>query len=158
MCATNDEKFMQAALRLAADAAIRGEVPVGAVVVLDGQIIGSGANLRESSKDPTTHAEIIAIREAAAHMRDWRLENTVLYVTLEPCPMCAGAILNARIPRVVYGCDDPKAGALRTLYHLLEDPRLNHRAAVLPGVEAEASARLLRAFFSKLREKENIEP
>lgn len=157
MTVSDDEKYMQEALRLAADAAQMGEVPVGAVVVLCGEIIGKGANLRESSKDPTTHAEIIAIREAARHMGDWRLEKTSLYVTLEPCPMCAGAIINARIPRVVYGCDDPKAGALRTLYRLLEDTRLNHRAEVIAGVAREEAALLLTNFFSKLREKSNFQ-
>jgi tRNA(adenine34) deaminase len=146
-----DEMFMNEALLLAEEAASLGEVPVGAVVVLDGRIIGRGANCRESSNDPTTHAEILAIRDAANHLGDWRLENTALYVTLEPCPMCAGAIINARIPRVVYGCADPKAGAVRTLYQLLEDPRLNHRAEVTVGIAEERAAALLRNFFAKLR-------
>ena len=150
---SNDESYMREALALAASAAQQGEVPVGAVVVLNDQIIGRGANLRETSKDPTTHAEIIAIREAAEHIGDWRLEQSVMYVTLEPCPMCAGAIINARIPKVVYGCDDPKAGAVRTMYQLLEDPRLNHRAEVVSGMLADESAALLRDFFSKLRLK-----
>lgn len=154
----DDEKYMHEALLLGADAAKNGEVPVGAVVVLDGKIIGRGANLRETTKDPTTHAEIIAIREAARCMGDWRLEKTSLYVTLEPCPMCAGAIINARIPRVVYGCDDPKAGALRTMYRMLEDTRLNHRAEVVAGVSREAAALLLTDFFSKLRKRNTAEP
>lgn len=148
---TQDELFMNEALLLAEKAASNDEVPVGAVVVLDGRIVGRGANLRETSKDPTTHAEILAIREAAHHMGDWRLENTTLYVTLEPCPMCAGAVINARIPRVVYGCDDPKAGAVKTMYRLLEDPRLNHRAEVVSGVLHDKAAMLLKRFFARLR-------
>ena len=153
MCPSEDESFMTEALRLAETAAAEGEVPVGAVVVLNGTVIGRGANCRERSKDPTTHAEIIAIRDAATHMGDWRLEETVMYVTLEPCPMCAGAIINARIPRVVYGCDDPKAGAVRTMYRLLEDSRLNHRAEVVSGVAKAECAALLKQFFLSLREK-----
>ncbi len=144
---------MNVALTLAEEAADKGEVPVGALIVQGDQIIGRGANCREGSGDPTTHAEVLAIRDAARHMGDWRLEHTVLYVTLEPCPMCTGAILNARIPRVVYGCRDPKAGAVRTLYQLLEDPRLNHRAEVVEGVCEERAAQLLRDFFSKLRNR-----
>jgi tRNA(adenine34) deaminase len=149
-----DEMFMNEALRLAEEAASRREVPVGAVIVLNGQIIGRGANCREGSNDPTTHAEISAIREAANHMGDWRLEKSSIYVTLEPCPMCAGAIVNARIPRVVYGCADPKAGAVRSLYQLLEDPRLNHRSEVIPGILADRAAKLLRTFFAELRSRE----
>lgn len=145
--------FMAEALRLATSAADDGEVPVGAVVVHRGAVIGRGANRRESSGDPTAHAEMLAIRDAARAIGDWRLEETTLYVTLEPCPMCAGAIINARIPTVVYGCDDPKAGAVRTLYQLLEDERLNHRVEVVPGVMAEAAASMLTGFFKKLREK-----
>ncbi len=144
--------FMREALALAEEAGALGEVPVGAVVVHDDRVIGRGANRRQTSKDPTSHAEIIAIREAAKALGDWRLEETALYVTLEPCPMCAGAIVNARIPLVVYGCDDPKAGAVRTLYALLEDPRLNHRAEVIKGVLADEGAALLKAFFARLRD------
>ncbi len=142
---------MDEALNLAAGAAEKGEVPVGAVIVHEGRIIGRGSNLRETAQDPLAHAEAIAIREAAHHLGSWRLEDTTLYVTLEPCPMCAGAIVNARIPVVIYGCDDPKAGAVRTLYALLEDPRLNHRCEVIPGVRAERAANLLKSFFSELR-------
>ncbi len=142
---------MDEALNLAAEAAKKGEVPVGAIIVHEGRIIGRGSNLRETAQDPLAHAEAIAIREAAQHLGSWRLEDTTLYVTLEPCPMCAGAILNARIPVVVYGCDDPKAGAVRTLYALLEDPRLNHRCEVIPGICAERAADLLKSFFSELR-------
>jgi tRNA(adenine34) deaminase len=143
--------FMQCALDLADRAAAAGEVPVGAVVVKDDHIIGAGANRREASGDPTSHAEIIAIREAAAAIGDWRLEETALYVTLEPCPMCAGAIINARIPCVVYGCDDPKAGAVRTLYRLLEDSRLNHQVTVVSGVLEEEAACRLTKFFKQIR-------
>jgi tRNA(adenine34) deaminase len=142
---------MAEALALAEEAAKRGEVPVGAVVSRGDEIIGRGYNLRQHLKDPTAHAEMIAIRGASQRVGDWRLEQTAIYVTLEPCPMCAGAIVNARIPLVVYGCDDPKAGAARTLYSLLEDQRLNHRAEVIPGVLADRAARLLKEFFATLR-------
>ena len=145
--------YMQCALDLADSAAGQGEVPVGAVIVFNDRIVGTGANRRERSHDPTTHAEILAIREASAMLGDWRLENTTLYVTLEPCPMCAGAIVNARIPTVVYGCDDPKAGAVRSLYRLLEDERLNHRVSVLSGVLAEEASLRLTCFFKRLRER-----
>lgn len=145
------ERFMDEALALAEQAAALGEVPVGAVVAHAGAVIGRGRNARERLQDPLAHAEIFAIREAAQHLGSFRLEDTALYVTLEPCPMCAGAIVNARIPIVVYGCDDPKAGAARTLFRLLEDPRLNHRAQVIPGVRAERAAALLSSFFSELR-------
>ena len=142
---------MDIALELARQAGNTGEVPVGSVVVYRGKIIGRGANLREAKQDPLAHAEIIAIREAAAYLKSWRLEDTALYVTLEPCPMCAGAIINARIPVVVFGCSDPKAGAVHTLYNLLEDSRLNHRAVVLSGVRGEEASGLLTSFFSSLR-------
>jgi tRNA(adenine34) deaminase len=142
---------MQEALAEAATAAQLDEVPVGCVIVLDGKIIGRGGNRRESAADPTAHAEILAIREAAKAVEGWRLVGATLYVTQEPCPMCAGAIVNARIDRVVYGCDNPKAGAVRTLYQLLEDPRLNHRVSVTANVLAEACGSQLRTFFEKLR-------
>lgn len=147
---------MAEALSLAEAAAEVGEVPVGAVVVLDGEIIGRGYNRRERDGDPTAHAEIIAIQEAARTLADWRLENTTLYVTLEPCAMCAGAIVNARIPVVVYGSADPKAGAVRTLFALLEDPRLNHRCEVHAGVLAERASRMLSGFFENLRAKKKV--
>jgi len=143
---------MRAAVRLAKEAAKIGEVPVGAVVVdADGAIIGQGANRRESDGSPTAHAEIIAINEAAGNMGNWRLTGCTLYVTLEPCPMCAGAILNARIPKLVYGASDPKAGAVDSLYELLTDTRLNHRVDVTPGVLADECGQILSEFFSKLR-------
>lgn len=145
------EYFMDEALYLAEEAASFGEVPVGAVVVLDGRVIGRGMNHRERDQDPVAHAEIQAIRAAAEHLGSWRLVDTTLYVTLEPCPMCAGAIVNARVPRVVYGCDDPKAGAVRSVYGLLEDPRLNHRAEIVSGVRGERAAELLTQFFAGLR-------
>ncbi|HEY6878346.1 MAG TPA: tRNA adenosine(34) deaminase TadA [Polyangiales bacterium] len=149
----SDELYMREALREAERAAARGEVPVGAVAVLDGQIIGRGHNLRETARDPSAHAELIAIRAAAAYLSSWRLIDVHLYVTLEPCPMCAGAIVNARVPRVIYGADDPKAGAVRTLYTLLSDPRLNHRPEVVPGVLSEDCATQLRSFFTTIRRK-----
>lgn len=145
------ERFMDEALMLAEEAAACGEVPVGAVVVLNGEIIGRGANRREEIQDPLAHAEMLAIREASATLGSWRLEGTSLYVTLEPCPMCAGAVINARVPVIVYGCDDPKAGAVRTLYQMLEDQRLNHRAHVISGVRGERSSLLLKSFFADLR-------
>ena len=147
----SDEEFMREALAEAALAAARGEVPVGAIAVLEDRIIGRGHNLRETARDPSAHAELIAMRAAAAYLSSWRLVGVTLYVTLEPCPMCAGAIVNARVPRVVYGADDPKAGAVRSLYQLLEDPRLNHRAQVLPGVMSDACAAQLRGFFERVR-------
>src|SRR5690349_6541583 len=132
-----DEAFMREALREAQLASARGEVPVGAVAVYRGQIVGRGHNLRETARDPSAHAELIAMRAAAAYLSSWRLVGVSIYVTLEPCPMCAGALVNARVERLVYGADDPKAGAVRTLYQLLEDPRLNHRLEVVSGVRVE---------------------
>jgi tRNA(adenine34) deaminase len=146
-----DETFLRAALREAEEAARRDEVPVGAVVVHGGRIIGRGHNQREMLKDPTAHAEMIAITQAAAALDGWRLEGTTLYVTLEPCLMCAGAIVNARIPRVVFGASDPKAGACGSLYQVGLDPRLNHRFEVVPGVLAEECAALLRNYFARKR-------
>jgi tRNA(adenine34) deaminase len=144
---------MREAIALAAHAAAIGEVPIGCVVVddLTGLVIGRGYNRRETDHDPTAHAEILALREAAHARGHWRLTDCTLVVTLEPCPMCAGAIVNARVPRLVYGCDDPKAGAVRTLYQICEDPKLNHRVAVTPGVLADECAELLRAFFRAQR-------
>jgi len=143
--------FMRRALGAAEEAAGRGEVPVGAVVVLDNQIVSVAHNERETGSDPTAHAEILALRRAAAGLGSWRLCNADLYVTMEPCPMCAGALVNARIRRLYFGCDDPKAGAVRTLYQLLDDRRLNHRVEVVPGVLAAEGAALLRSFFGRLR-------
>ena len=151
--APDDERWMEEALALARAAMEQEEVPIGCVVVHNptGQVIGRGYNLRETTHDPSAHAEIVAMREAGRHLGHWRLCNCTLVVTLEPCAMCAGAMVNARVDRLVYGCDDPKAGAVRTLYTLCQDPRLNHRLAVTPGVEAEACAEILRAFFRQRR-------
>jgi tRNA(adenine34) deaminase len=147
-----DTQLMQLAIDEAKAAAAIDEVPVGCVIVdAAGQVIGRGQNRREIDADPTAHAEIVAMRQAARHLGYWRLVDCTLVVTLEPCPMCAGAIVNSRVKRVVYGCDDPKAGAARTLYQLLTDPRLNHRAEVVAGVMAEECAQLLREFFRAKR-------
>ncbi len=143
--------FMRRALQAAEEAAGRGEVPVGAVVAVGDQIIAVAHNERETGADPTAHAEILALRRAAAALGSWRLCDAELFVTMEPCPMCAGALVNARLKRLYFGCDDPKAGAVRTLYSLVDDPRLNHRVEVVPGVLAAEGAALLRAFFSRLR-------
>jgi tRNA(adenine34) deaminase len=143
--------FMRQALGAAQEAAGRGEVPVGAVVAIGDQVIAVAHNERETGADPTAHAEILALRRAAAALGSWRLCDAELFVTMEPCPMCAGALVNARIKRLYLGCDDPKAGAVRTLYSLVDDPRLNHRVEVVPGVLAAEGAALLRAFFSRLR-------
>ncbi|HEY2838571.1 MAG TPA: tRNA adenosine(34) deaminase TadA [Pirellulales bacterium] len=145
------ELFMRLALDEARQAFAEDEVPIGAIVVYEGRVIAAAHNQREQLHDPTAHAEMIAITQAAAARGDWRLERCVLYVTLEPCPMCAGAILQARLPIVVYGAPDPKAGAVQTLYRLLDDNRLNHRANVLSGVLAEESSELLTQFFRKQR-------
>lgn len=148
---TEDERFMQEALveaRLAADG---GDVPVGCVLVHEGAVIARGHNHRQRWQDPVAHAEVLAIREAARQLGSFRLLGVTAYVTLEPCPMCAGALVNARVPRVVYGCDDPKAGALRSLFTIGSDPRLNHRFEVQPGVLADTCAAELSAFFVRLR-------
>ncbi|GAB6934931.1 tRNA adenosine(34) deaminase TadA [Calditerricola yamamurae] len=143
--------FMREALAEARKAEAIGEVPIGAVIVRNGEVVGRGHNLRETGKDPTLHAEMVAIREAASRLGGWRLLGCTLYVTLEPCPMCAGAIVQARIERVVYGAPDPKAGCAGTLMNLLDEPRFNHQVAVTSGVLAEECAQLLRDFFRRLR-------
>lgn len=142
---------MRQAMAEADRARARGEVPIGSVIVCDGQVVGRGHNLRETARDPTAHAELIAIRAAAARLGSWRLVGTTCYVTLEPCPMCAGALVNARVPRVVYGCDDPKAGATRTLYEIGSDPRLNHRFELVPGVLGAECGAMLSEFFASIR-------
>ncbi|MDB4970677.1 MAG: putative tRNA specific adenosine deaminase [Myxococcales bacterium] len=147
----SEVEYMREAMAEAAEAAALGEVPVGAVIVVDGKIVGRGGNRRESAADPTAHAEMIAIRQASQAVGGWRLVGATLYVTQEPCPMCAGAIVNARVERVVYGCDNPKAGAVRTLYRLLEDERLNHRVVVEQSVLAKECGELLTRFFAELR-------
>ncbi len=145
-----DAQWMMIAIDEARAAAAAGDVPVGAVVVADGQIIGRGRNRRELDHDPTAHAEINALREAAKALGMWRVEAT-LYVTQEPCPMCAGAIVNARVRRLVFGCTNPKAGAVETLYTIVTDPRLNHRVEVTGGVLASECAAELSQFFAALR-------
>ncbi len=142
---------MREALGEAEVARARGEVPVGAVMVAGGRVVARAHNLRETSQDPTAHAELIAIRAAAARRGSFRLEDATCYVTLEPCPMCAGALVLARVPRVVYGADDPKAGACRTLFALGADERLNHRFELVPGVLAGECGALLSAFFEGIR-------
>jgi tRNA(adenine34) deaminase len=150
---SDHEQWMREAIAQAQAAAAIGEVPIGCVIVHDpsGRVIGRGCNRRETDRDPTAHAEILAMREAGRALDHWRLLDCTLYVTLEPCPMCAGAMVNARVPRLVYGCDDPKAGAVRTLFSLCDDARLNHRVAVQHGVLADECAELLRAFFRAQR-------
>ncbi len=150
--AEQDARWMGECLDAARVAALRGEVPVGCVVVdAGGVVLARAHNLRELLDDPTAHAEVLAMRHAAWQRGSWRLDGCTLYVTLEPCPMCAGALVNARIARVVYGCDDPRAGAVRSLWALANDPRLNHRCAVTAGVRAAECAEVLRAFFRARR-------
>lgn len=144
---------MALALEQAREAAAEGEVPIGAVLVCDGAVVAHGRNARESAADPTAHAEMIAIREGAERLGRWRLTGCTLYVTLEPCPMCAGALVNARIDRLVYGAADPKAGATGTLYDLSADDRLNHSFEVRAGVLAEACGQILKEFFQDLRSR-----
>lgn len=147
----DDQTFMQAALEAAHEAERSGEVPVGAVVVMADQIVSRAGNRTITDCDPAGHAEIIALREAAHHVGNYRLLGATLYVTIEPCAMCAGAIIQARIARVVYGADDLKGGAVRSCFSILDHERLNHRVEVTPGVRAEESAALLSAFFAARR-------
>ncbi len=147
----SDDVFMREALSLALDAAAAGEVPVGAVVVKDEAVVGRGHNRPVASRDPTAHAEVMALRDAAERIGNYRLVDCVLYVTLEPCVMCAGAIMNARIGRVVYGAADPKSGACGSVVNLFAENRLNYHATVVGGVLAEEAAKLLQDFFSARR-------
>ncbi len=142
---------MRLAIEAARTAEENGDVPIGAVVVYDGRIIGKAYNQREQLQDPTAHAEIIALTQAAAAIGTWRLHGCTIYVTLEPCAMCAGALVLARIDQLVYGCDDPKAGACGTLYNIVQDGRLNHRVEVTRGVLAEECRRQLQQFFTRRR-------
>ena len=142
---------MELALEQARQAAAAGEVPVGAVVIVDGEVLAARHNERETTNDPTAHAEVLALRDAAAAIGDWRLSDATLAVTLEPCPMCAGAALSARVARVVFGAYDPKAGAAATLYNLLVDPRFNHNSEVIGGVRESECGGLLSEFFSNHR-------
>ncbi len=152
---TNDriEYYMRAAIREAQRAEGLGEVPVGAVVVRDDIIIGAAGNRRETRRDPTAHAEVLALQEAASRSGTWHLDDAYLFVTLEPCPMCAGALVNARIEGLIYGATDPKAGACDTLFDIPRDSRLNHNLPVLGGVLAEECGQLLSAFFQRLRKR-----
>lgn len=147
------EYWMEQAIAEARKAEELGEVPIGAVIVLGDRIVGRGYNLRESSRDGTAHAEMLAIHEASNTLGAWRLLHCRLYVTLEPCPMCSGAIVQCRVPEVIYGASDPKAGCAGTLMNLLQEPRFNHRTEVLSGVLEEECASLLTNFFRKLRKK-----
>jgi tRNA(adenine34) deaminase len=145
------ERFMREAMAEAALAGSAGDVPVGCVLVHEGAVLARAHNHRQRAQDPTAHAEMIALREAAAKLGSFRLIGVTAYVTLEPCPMCAGALVNARVPRVVYGCDDPKAGAVRSLYGIGSDPRLNHRFELVAGVLAGECSAQLSGFFAELR-------
>ena len=151
----DDTRYMQYALKEAESAFEQGEVPVGCVIVHQAEIIGKAHNQRETLQDPTAHAEVLAITQAASRLASWRLEDTTLYVTLEPCAMCAGAIILARIPRVFYGATDPKAGCCGSLMNLLDDSRFNHRPELIPGLMAEESGGILRSFFRGIRLRKN---
>src|SRR5690606_21261875 len=147
----DDQVWMRLALGEAEKALASGDVPIGAVAVLDGQVIGAGFNRREADQDPTAHAEMIAIRQAAQHIGHWRLEGVTLYCTLEPCAMCAGAMVLARLPRLIYAAPDPKAGAGGSILNILQHEALNHRVDVTSGLLADEAAEQIRAFFRKLR-------
>jgi len=146
-----DKHFMQLAIEQAKVAQENGDVPIGAVVVYENQVIGRAYNQREQLKDPTAHAEIIALTQAAAFIESWRLHGCTMFVTLEPCAMCAGALVLGRLDRLVYGCEDPKAGACGSLYNIVQDERLNHRLEITSGVLADECAKLLQDFFSQKR-------
>ncbi|MFQ5541967.1 MAG: tRNA adenosine(34) deaminase TadA [Candidatus Binatia bacterium] len=149
---SEDRHHMELALQEARNALAKDEVPVGAVVVCGREVIGRGYNRREELQEPTGHAEILALRDASSYVNSWRLEKSTIYVTLEPCVMCVGAILQARILRLVFGCPDPKGGAVESLFSLCNDPRLNHRVSVTRGVLQEECAEILKGFFSSLRQ------
>jgi tRNA(Arg) A34 adenosine deaminase TadA len=149
--APDDDRFMQLALDEASRAAASGEVPVGALIVLDGRVVARGHNASVSLQDPTAHAEVVAMRAAARALGNYRLEGATLYATIEPCVMCCGAALHARLGRLVYGAEDPKAGGVTSLYRLLDDPRQNHRVAVTAGVRAAECGALLHEFFQARR-------
>jgi len=148
-----DEDFMRLALAEAEKAAACGETPVGAVLVVDGEVAAAAHNMRESWQDPTAHAELIVFRETSARLGRWRLSDTTLYVTLEPCLMCAGAMVLARVGRLVYGCRDPRAGALGSVYDVVRDGRLNHVFRITPGVREDECRAVLSGFFEKLRQQ-----
>jgi tRNA(adenine34) deaminase len=151
----DDEQYMRIAISAAQIAAENGDVPIGAVIVYKNQIIGKAYNQREQLKDPTAHAEIIAMTQAASYIESWRLHDCTIYVTLEPCPMCAGALVLGRMDRLIYGCDDPKTGACKSLYNIVQDERLNHRLEVTGGVLAEECSKLLQEFFQRRRIENN---
>jgi tRNA(adenine34) deaminase len=146
-----DENFMRIAIEQARVAEENGDVPIGAVIVCENRIVGKAYNQREQLQDPTAHAEIIALTQAAAALGNWHLNGCTIYVTLEPCPMCAGALVLSRMDRLVYGCDDPKTGACKSLYNIVQDERLNHRLEVTSGVLAEQCSKLLQDFFQRRR-------
>jgi tRNA(adenine34) deaminase len=151
------DHFMKLAIEQARIAGENGDVPIGAVIVHNGQIVGKAYNQREQLQDPTAHAEIIALTQAAAALEKWRLNGCTMYVTLEPCPMCAGALVLSRMDRLVYGCDDPKTGACKSVYNIVQDDRLNHRLEVTSGVLAEQCGKLLQEFFVKRRTEDKNE-
>lgn len=148
----DDQRFMALALQEARQAGELGEVPIGAVLVWEGQVVGRGSNRREIDQDPTAHAEMLAIRQAARNQGSWRLLDTTLYVTLEPCTMCMGAIILARIPRLVFACRDPRAGAVGSIYDFSQDERFNHRVEVTEGILEQECRQLLSGFFQRLRD------
>jgi tRNA(adenine34) deaminase len=148
-----DEDFMRLALAEAAQAAAAGETPIGAVLVVDGEVVASGHNMRETWQDPTAHAETIVVREASARLGRWRLPDATVYVTMEPCLMCAGALVLARVGRLVYGCRDPRAGALGSVYDVVRDGRLNHVYRITPGVLEYDCREVVQGFFQKIRKK-----
>lgn len=150
-----DNRYMELAIEQAQIAEENGDVPIGAIIVYQNQIIGRAYNQREQLQDPTAHAEIIAITQAAAFLESWRLIDCTIYVTLEPCCMCAGALVLSRMKRLVYGCDDPKTGAVKSLYHIVQDDRLNHRLEVTSGVLADDCTAMLQAFFHRRRIENN---
>jgi tRNA(adenine34) deaminase len=150
-----DNQFMKLAIAQAQIAEENGDVPIGAVIVYNNQIIGKAYNQREQLQDPTAHAEIIALTQAAAYLESWRLIDCTIYVTLEPCCMCAGALVLSRMKRLVYGCDDPKTGAVKSLYNIVQDERLNHKLEVTAGVMAEECSELLQNFFQRRRLENN---
>jgi len=147
----DDQRYMKMAIEQAGIAEENGDVPIGAVIVYKNQIIAKAYNQRQQLNDPTAHAEIIALTQAAAFMESWRLNGCTIYVTLEPCPMCAGALVLSRMDRLVYGCDDPKTGACKSLYNIVQDERLNHRLEVTSGVLANECGKLLQDFFQHRR-------
>ncbi len=155
---TRDERWMQAAYEEAEKACALGEVPVGAVVVFEDEVVGIGFNRRETDHDPVAHAEILAIQQASRALGRWRLSGCELFVTLEPCPMCAGAIVNSRLDRLVYGASDPRAGAAGTVFDIVRDERLNHQVEVVQGVLGESCSRILSDFFADVRARRRSKP